>query len=145
MLDRIPQRGDIYYIVSDPQRHEVGSETWSDRPGIIVSNDVLNKTSGVVSIAYLSTSPNRRPSPTHPTVTSNGKPAVALCEQLQTVDKSRLADYIGTAAKEEMDDVDGAILFALQINKGKRPDGIFKKYQKQLDLERARAAQPDAP
>lgn len=131
-----PQRGEIYYITGSPDVKETGSETWSDRPGLIVSNNVLNKTSGAVSIVYLSTSARRRPSPTHTAVTSGSKQAIAMCEQIHTVDKSRLAEYIGIATREEMDDVDKAILFALQINKGKRPDGIFKKYQRELELER---------
>lgn len=143
MQREYPMRGDIYYVTGDPARKEIGAETWSDRPGVIVSNDVLNRTSGVVSIAYLSTSKKRRPSPTHANVTSGGKTAVAMCEQIQTVDKSRLAEYIGSASKEEMDDVDGAILFALQINRGKRPDGIFRKYQRQLELERSTAPASD--
>lgn len=134
-----PKRGDIYYVMGDPERPEKGTEIWSDRPGIVISNDVLNRTSGAVTVAYLSTS-KKRPAPTHANVTSGQKQAVAMCEQIVTVDKSRLSDYIGTATKEEMDDVDGAILFALQINKGKRPDGIFKKYQRQLELERTAAA-----
>ena len=41
-------------------------------------------------------------------------------------------DYIGTISDDEMNDVDGALLFALQINRGKNPQGIFKKYEKQL-------------
>lgn len=135
MQTEYPARGSIYYVTGDPGRPEVGSETWADRPGLVVSNDVLNKTSGAVSVVWLSTSPKRRPSPTHASVTSGGRTAVAMCEQIQTVDKSRLSDYIGTATKEEMDDVDGAILFALQINKGKRPDGIFRKYQRMLEQE----------
>ena len=56
-----------------------------------------------------------------------------MCEQIHTVDISRLTDYIGTVPDEEMDDVEGAMLFALQINRGKNPQGIFKKYQKQLE------------
>ena len=134
-MNEHPARGEIYYILEDPARPESGSETWSNRPGLIVSNDVLNRTSGAVSVVFLSTSPRRRPSPTHAEVTSGTKKAMALCEQIQTVDKSRLDGYIGSATREEMDDVDGAILFALQINKSKRPDGIFRKYQRQLELE----------
>lgn len=57
---------------------------------------------------------------------------MALCEQIHTVDKSRLTDYIGSATPEEMNGVDEAMLFALQINHGKNPQGIFKKYEKQV-------------
>lgn len=126
------KRGDIFYIVDDPNHTAIGAEIWADRPGLIVSNNVLNKTSNAIQIVYLSTSDRKKPSPTHVPVTSGTKTATALCEQIHTVDVSRLTDYIGTISDDEMNDVDGALLFALQINRGKNPQGIFKKYEKQL-------------
>ena len=131
-MNRNIKRGDIFYITDNPNRPETGAEIWANRPGLIVSNNVLNKTSQVVQIVFLSTSERKKPSPTHIPVTSGNKIATALCEQIHTVDKSRLTDYIGSATPEEMNDVDEAMLFALQINHGKNPQGIFKKYEKQI-------------
>lgn len=126
-------RGDIFYVTDNPERPETGAEIWANRPALIVSNDVFNNTSNVVQIVYLSTSAKKKPNPTHIFVKSGAKTAIALCEQIHTVDMSRLTDYIGHATIEEMNDIDGALLFTLQINHGKNPQGIFKKYQKQLD------------
>ena len=99
------KRGDIFYITDDPTRPAIGAEIWSDRPAIIVSNNVLNRTSNAIQIVYLSTSEKKKPSPTHVQVTSGTKKATAMCEQIHTVDISRLTDYIGTVPEEEMDDV----------------------------------------
>lgn len=131
-MNRDIKRGDIFYITDNPNKPETGAEIWANRPGLIVSNNVLNKTSQVVQIVFLSTSNRKKPSPTHTNVTSGNKTAMALCEQIHTVDKSRLTDYIGSATPEEMNGVDEAMLFALQINHGKNPQGIFKKYEKQV-------------
>ena len=50
------KRGEIYYIGVDEDNDSIGSEQCNhDRPGIIVSNDVGNKHSGVVEIVYLTT------------------------------------------------------------------------------------------
>ena len=58
------KRGDIFYITDDPNRPAIGAEIWSDRPAIIVSNNVLNRTSKAIQIVYLSTSEKKKPSPT---------------------------------------------------------------------------------
>lgn len=127
------ERGDIFYVTGDPAKPPVGAEIWPDRPALVVSNNVLNKSSKAIQVVYLSTSDKKRPSPTHVNVTSGTKTAVAMCEQVHTVDASRLTDRVGKALPAEMDDVDGALMFALQINKGKNPQGIFKKYMRLLD------------
>jgi len=62
-------------------------------------------------------------------VTSGNKKAIALCEQVHTVDKSRLTDYFGHATDDEMQDVDAGILFGLGINHGRNPQGIFRKWE----------------
>ncbi len=123
------KRGDIFYIVGDPENPPIGSEIWSDRAGIIVSNDAICKSSNALEIVYVSTSKNKKLSPSHIEVTSGNKKAIALCEQVHTVDKSRLTDYFGHATDEEMDDVDAAILFGLGINHGRNPQGIFRKWE----------------
>ena len=90
-----PCNGEIYYIVNDPLQPSIGTELWSNRCGIIVSNNTNNKNSGFVEIVYLSTSTHKRLSPTHIPVISGTKKAIAICEQVHTVDNSRLKTYIG--------------------------------------------------
>lgn len=123
------KRGDIFYIIGDPENPPVGAEIWSDRAGIIVSNDTICKTSHAVEIVYISTSTTKRLSPTHIPVTSGNKQAIAICEQVHTVDVSRLTDYFGHITDEEMIDVENGILFGHGINRGRNPQGIFRKWE----------------
>lgn len=95
-------RGQIYYVASDPSSVPIGAEIWSDRPGLIVSNDTTNKTSGAVEIVYLTTSLHRRPSPLLIKVTSGDRSAMANCSQVHSVDKSRLRQVIGTVTDKEL-------------------------------------------
>lgn len=125
-------RGDIFYIIGDPNNPPIGSEIWSDRAGLIVSNDGINKTSNAVEIVYLSTSKSKRLSPSHIPVQSGNKTALAICEQIHTVDISRLTDYMGHVSDEEMENVDAGCLFGLQINHGRNPQGIFRKWENYL-------------
>ena len=133
MENNIINKGDIYYICEDPNKPSIGVEIWSNRPGIIVSNNVSNLNSGFVQVVYLSSSKNKRMDvPTHIVVTSDSKEVVALCEQIHTVDKSRLKTKLGQITDEELKDINEALLFSLGINDTKSPEGIFKKWEKYI-------------
>lgn len=122
------KKGDIYHVAYG-QVNSVGDEIWSDRPALIISNDVSNKYSGVVTVVYLTTSKNKRIRPTHVPLLSGNTKALALCEQMYTVDKSRLSDYIGSVTEEEMSQVESALMFQLAVNPATRPTSIFKKWE----------------
>lgn len=66
------------------------------RPVIIVSNDLANKYSPVVTVIPL-TSKAKKPMRTHVILFSEGLSSVslALCENIMTVDKSNLIKHIG--------------------------------------------------
>lgn len=72
-------RGEVYYIT--PNEPTTGCEIHSDRPGLIISNDVYNRCSGTVVIAYLTTR-EKRPLRTHVVINSTGVQATVLCEQI---------------------------------------------------------------
>lgn len=129
-----PKRGELYYVTEDPEHPSYGSEIWSNRIGLIVSNDTINKTSNCVEITYLTTSPKKQQflSPTHICVTSNQKTAIAMCEQIHSVDIHRLENFIGTITNEQLSDINSALLFSLGINKSNSPQGIFKKWEKYM-------------
>ena len=91
-------RGQIYYVY--PKR-VVGCEQTEGRPGVIVSNDTGNRYSSVVEVVLLTA--RRKPLlPTHVVINSARRQSIALCEQIKTVDKSRLGVYIGTVSPVEM-------------------------------------------
>mgnify|MGYP003190878305 FL=1 len=82
-------RGDMYY--ADLGRG-IGSEQEGYRPVVIIQNNVGNKHSPTVIIASISKLP------THCYIhAENGLelPSIILLEQLRTIDKRRLATYIG--------------------------------------------------
>lgn len=106
------KRGEIYYIQN---RETVGAETAKARPGIIVSNDILNATSGVVEIVFLTGRPKKN-MPTHVEINSSGRPSTALCEQISNVSTELLGTYCGTCSVEEMANIDRALLCTLGMD-----------------------------
>lgn len=122
-------RGQIYHINSDPENDPVGAEIWSDRPALIVSSDANNATNDCVEIVYCTLSFKKRVSPVHVKVTSGDKFAIAMCEQVHSVDKSRLADYIGSITPEQQKNIDAALAISLEIVPSSHPIGLFKKWE----------------
>jgi len=106
------RRGDIFYI----EKHgwQCGSEQFSGRPGVVVSNDVNNRRSGTVEIVYCTTKP-KESMPTHVQILSTRSPSTVLCEQITTVSVERLGDYIGRCSEEEMAEIDLALAESIGI------------------------------
>lgn len=111
-FQRDPARGEIYYITKG---YTEGSEQQAGRPGIVVSNDMCNQFSNTIEVVFLTTQP-KTDLPTHVTIRSSTKPSVALCEQINTIDKSRMGDYIATCTAEEMQNIDNALMISLGID-----------------------------
>lgn len=67
------------------------------RPVIVVSNDTANRYSPIISIVPLTTNLSRVDMPTHTIIRSRFLrcPSMALCEQIMTIDKSRLMNRMG--------------------------------------------------
>lgn len=89
MTGRTYMRGDIVYVDKSPTA-EIGSEMHTARPGVIVSNDTLNITSPVVTVVFLTTKPKTN-MPSHVTIESTGRKSTAICEQINTISKERIA------------------------------------------------------
>lgn len=112
----IPKRGEVYFI-----RIPAGSTTIHEikfsRPGVIVSTDELNGDLHTVNVVFLSTAAAERhdiPANRHPQVFA-GKPSAAICEQVTTVDESRLGSFICRLTDEEMESIDSALLHCLGL------------------------------
>lgn len=106
------KRGEIYYIASNWQ--EMGSEQRADRPAVIVSNN-NNNNSEVVEIVYLTTKP-KQDLPTHVFTRSTPRASTILCEQIYSVSKQRLCEYIGTLTETEMQALDIALAISLGLD-----------------------------
>ena len=106
------KRGEIYYINS--YKAATGSEQSSNRPAIIVSNDINNRHSTTVEVVYLTTKPKKF-LPTHVSISSATLPSTALCEQVTTVSTTRLQKLLGECSPEEMEAVNKAMMISLGI------------------------------
>ena len=108
-------RGEVYYVY--PTGNEIGSEQHAGRPAIIVSNNQNNKNSSTLEIVYLTTR-EKKPMQTHVHINAAGKlqESTALCEQIFTVDKLRLNDYIGQLCDKEMQDIEFGLMVSLGLD-----------------------------
>lgn len=67
------------------------------RPVVVVSNDTANQCSPLISIIPLTSNLARPDIPTHTVIQSRflERISMALCEQMMTIDKSRLKERMG--------------------------------------------------
>ena len=110
------KRGDIYYV--DFGKRE-GSKQGGIRPSLVVSNNKANKYSPVITVVPLSARVwKKKYLPTHvliPRSRGLNRPSMALAEQVETLDKTRLGDRIGEVLDEMVME---QITVALQIQIG---------------------------
>ena len=113
------KRGDIYYADLEPV---IGSEQGGVRPVVIVQNDVGNKYSPTVIIAPITSQQAKASLPTHVSITSGKLPkdSMALLEQIRTVDKSRLLEYIGELNEHQLQKIDKAMGISLGLKTDNR-------------------------
>lgn len=128
-MDNI-KRGEIFYI-SRGKSETCGSEQQSDRPGIVVSNDLNNANSSTVEVVYLTTQPKTE-LPTHCIVYSTGRASTVLCEQVHTVAVERIQNYIGQCSDKEMENIDTAIAISLVLDNGIK---TIKKYTETIQSQ----------
>lgn len=110
------RRGDIFYANLDPV---VGSEQGGIRPVLIIQNDIGNKHSPTVICAAVTSKMNKAKLPTHVEINANRyqieKNSVILLEQIRTVDKQRLKDFVCRVDIGLMRKVDEALKVSFQL------------------------------
>ena len=126
LFNGVAKKGEIWNI-EQGHTSSTGTEIWSNRPAIIVSNEAINQKAGFVNVVYLTTS-HKKEMPYHIPIISNNKNATALCEQIFAVDKSRITFYIGKITQQEMLNIDKALLFSLGISNTIKPNTLFTKW-----------------
>ena len=101
------KRGEIYYADLRPV---IGSEQNGIRPVLIIQNDVGNHYSPTVIAAAITSRKRGRNMPTHVSVPDEqpglNKCSTVLLEQVRTIDKERLKEYIGQMDAETMQCID---------------------------------------
>jgi mRNA interferase MazF len=106
----------MYYADLSPA---VGSEQDGRRPVLVLQNDRGNKHSPMTVVAAITGKPKKR-LPTHymlPALRGLAIPSVVLCEQIRTIDKSRLQTYIGTLDEITMMRIDRCLSVSMGIEK----------------------------
>ena len=118
------KRGDIFYADLRPV---VGSEQGGVRPVLIIQNDIGNKASPTVIVAAITSRKKKLRMPPHvPIKMEDGrlpKNSMVMLEQIRTIDKSRLSNYVGRIDKQSANAVERASLESLGID-------IYKTYRR---------------
>ena len=97
-MEVIPERGDIWWVALDPT---LGSEIRKTRLCVVISVKVLNERREAVIVVPLSSSPNASPPILIP-ISCDGRPAMAVSDQIRAVAKERLHSPMGAVTTEEM-------------------------------------------
>lgn len=114
-----PERGDIYYADLSGIEQSIGCEQKGRRPVLVIQNDIGNKHSSTTIVAILTTKMKKN-LPTHVVLknVADLKQTSTVCvEQIKTIDKSRLEDYLGNVGEDTMCQIDKAISISLGIGK----------------------------
>lgn len=113
----IYRRGDIYFANLNPFR---GSEQGGTRPVLVLQNDTGNFFCPTLIVAPLTTKVYKKQTlPTHfvlKHVKGLEAESIVLLEQIKTIDKSRILNYVGKVLPSEMNGVDEAMRISLGIS-----------------------------
>lgn len=116
------QRGDIYYADLTPV---IGSEQGGIRPVLIIQNNVGNRHSPTVIAAAITGNIKRTHLPTHVRLRGSAcglfRESTVLLEQLRTLDKTRLSEYMGNIGADKMREVDAALYISVGLATPRNP------------------------
>ncbi|PWF99305.1 type II toxin-antitoxin system PemK/MazF family toxin [Levilactobacillus bambusae] len=112
------KRGDIFFADLSPV---IGSEQGGTRPVLIVQNNVGNHYSPTVIVAAITARMTKTKMPTHIVITAEKtgieRDSIILCEQVRTIDKQRLKDWVTHLGPTVMSKVDAALETSLGLAK----------------------------
>lgn len=111
------KKGDIYYADLTPV---IGSEQGGVRPVLIIQNNVGNRHSPTVIAAAITSRKGKHQLPTHIKVDESFRGlhqnSMVLLEQVRTLDRIRLKEYIGRLNAATMQYVDQAIAVSFGLD-----------------------------
>lgn len=95
----------------------VGSEQGGVRPVVVVQNDKGNKYSTTLIVAPISKKMSKPPLPTHVifSVSQLNYVSMILLEQLRTIDKKRLGQWICTLDQSTIEKINAALRISLEL------------------------------
>ena len=110
-MEVIPERGEIWWVALNPT---LGSEIRKTRPCVVVSVKVLNERRRTVIVVPLSSSPKASPPILIP-VACEGRPTVAVSDQVRAVAKERLRSRLGVVTTEKMATLEDGLRRIMQL------------------------------
>ena len=110
-------RGELYYADLNPI---IGSEQGGIRPVLVIQNDIGNKHSPTVIIAAITSKAIKTILPTHHILSALyglERESIVLLEQIRTIDKQRLIEYVGTLKSIDMEGVEKSIAISVGLKR----------------------------
>jgi len=116
-LPQSPRRGEIWDVNWSPGR---GAEQKGTRPALIIQNDRGNTSLSYPLTIVASMSRTEREIPLHVRIAPSEENGLTdltdvKCEQVMTIEKSRLIRRRGIITSEELNKVDGALKLSLDL------------------------------
>ena len=115
-------KGDMFYADLTPV---VGCEQGGIRPVLIIQNDIGNRYRPTVIVAAITSRTEKSHLPTHIRLWSQQyglrQNSLVLLEQVRTIDRSRLRDYIGTLTDRQLREVDEALAVSFGLGLAEEP------------------------
>lgn len=121
-------RGEVYWINTTDA---IGGEEKAFRPGVIISSDYGNEKYPTVTIVYTTT--QRKVGAVYPDIYATGCQTWVLCNQIRTIDKSRVDKYMGVCTENEMMAVERGVRIVLGVT--------YKDLEDELQLYKNLATQ----
>ncbi len=109
------RRGEVLLIGLDPA---LGSEIKKTRPAIVISNDLNNMNSSLISVVPLTSKKLEKIYPFEvliSNVVGLEKKSKALADQIRTVDKRRVRKTLGSISPSQMRDLERALKLHLAL------------------------------
>ena len=108
------KRGQVYYANLDGN---TGSEQGGTRPVLVIQNNVGNAHSPTTIVAIITSRKTKANLPTHFWFEADylALPSMVELEQIRTIDKSRLKNYLGQFTNLQMAEIDQKIRISLAV------------------------------
>lgn len=114
-MKSFPKRGEVFLVCLDPT---VGSEINKTRPALIISNDINNQFSEIVTVLPITSSVGKiYPFEVNllPGESGLSKKSKVKCNQIRTIDKKRLVKMLGKVSFVKTCEIEDALRIHLDI------------------------------
>jgi len=98
-------RGDVYWVNLDPT---AGSEIKKTRPCVIIGANPINRARRTVVVIPLSSAGTPNP-PLVIEVDCLGRKALAVCDQIRAVDKSRFGNKADSLSRQDLEAIESEL------------------------------------